>query len=466
VQTNVGKERTENQDRVTRAATPFGDLFVVADGVGGHQGGSDAAQMVVDGFAKFLKANGNLPLPEALQQAVRAITSALQQRSAVHPELRGMGSTVVLCVVNGNHATYAHAGDSRVYLVRDHKVSQLTRDHSVMERMVSQGILTPAQAREHPDSSVLTRAIGQSSETSLDIAEITLQPNDALLLCSDGLWGYAKHEEMEAIATSESLSPSAVASALLSLALEGGGGDNVSIQFLRFQAVKSAKSSRSLLGMPMGKTISLAAIGTIMAAATVGMYISNHNLAKPNVDLSSETAPAQGAVPRDQSAKPAEHKDKVPTAPAPQNTKPAAEKGGATKTKIEVIVIEGPDRYPVEWAGSLNQIDGVTTSRRTGEKLCLDLGLDSAILFHSGKAAGDAARIGGKVGISSDEIKPLSPDDLKKCGGGEILAMPAKPSLRERIENRLPNPGTAIDAGKKEAEKIGDKIKEKLPKPK
>src|SRR5215475_4297457 len=98
VQCNVGKERTENQDRVTRAATPYGDLFVVADGVGGQQGGSQAAQTVIDGFAKYLKAPSKLSLPEALQQAVRAISADLLQRSTTNPTLRGMGSTVVLCV--------------------------------------------------------------------------------------------------------------------------------------------------------------------------------------------------------------------------------------------------------------------------------------------------------------------------------------------------------------------------------
>lgn len=469
VQTNVGKERSENQDRVTRAATPFGDLFVVADGVGGHQGGSEAAQMVVDGFARFLNSHGSQILADALQAAVRTVSADLQQRSAADPALRGMGSTVVLCVVKGDHATYAHAGDSRVYLMRDHKLTQLTRDHSVMERMISQGILTPAQAREHPDASVLTRAIGQSSEVSLDIAEIVLQPKDALLLCSDGLWGYSKHEEMEAVAASESLSASAVASALLNLALEGGGGDNISIQFLRFQAVKSAEGARYLLGMPQRKALPMVALAAIMAAGAVRLYISNHNLAKPNADSSGEVAPPVDTVPAGKGTKPTEQKDKAPSAPAPRNAKPSAEKGAETKAKIEVVVLEGADQSVAEWAGTLAVVEGVTTSRRPGTKPCLDLELDSAILFHSAKAAADAARIGSKIGVSSDEIKLLPSADLQKCGGGEILAMPAKPSLTERIESKLPTPGTAIDAGKKEAEKIGvkvEKMKDKLPKPK
>ena len=468
VQTNVGKERTENQDRVTRAATPFGDLFVVADGVGGHQGGSEAAQAVVDGFSRFLSANGGLPLREALQGAVRAISSDLQQRSATKPTVRGMGSTVVLCVVNGDRATYAHAGDSRAYLVRDHKLTQLTRDHSVMERMISQGILTPAQAREHPDSSVLTRAIGQSSEVELDIAEIRLQPNDALLLCSDGLWGYTKHEEMEAVATSESLSPSAVATALLNLALEGGGGDNISIQFLRFESAKGRKASKSILGMSPGKVVSVVALAVIIAGGTTGLYISNHSLAKPNIDLPEQAAPPPATGSPGKNTKPVEHKDKAPSvsSPASPDTKPAGQKNGAAKPKAEVIVIEGQGKSVAEWAGKLDHMESVATLRRTGTTSCLALEQDSAILFYSPKMSKSAKDIGRDIGITEDEIQPMSAEDLQACGGGAILAMPGKPSLSERIHDRLPNPGGAIDAGKKEAEKIGEKIKDKLPKPK
>ena len=276
VQCHVGKARTENQDRVTRSSTPFGDMFVVADGVGGYQGGGEAAQATIDGFSSLLNQIGNMPLHDALQKAANAISADLRSRSAANPALRGMGSTVVVCIVKGNRATYAHAGDSRVYLLRHGALRQLTRDHSVMERMVSSGILTPDQARDHPDASVLTQALGQDGEIALDINEVTLQPDDALLLCSDGLWAYARHQEMEAIASSPGLSPSAVASALVNLALEGGGGDNVSIQFLRFTA-RNAPSARRFgrIAMPQKKLLAAAGVALLLAAATVGLFLWN-----------------------------------------------------------------------------------------------------------------------------------------------------------------------------------------------
>ncbi len=282
VQCHVGKQRTENQDRVTRAATPFGELFVVADGMGGYQGGAEAAQATVDGFVGYLNAHGSLPLHDALQQAAGSISAELQQRSAAEPALHGIGSTVVLCIVDGLHVTYAHAGDSRAYLLRHGQLQQLTRDHSVMERLMAQGVLTGAQAQEHPDASVLTRAIGQSSDVSLDIAEIRLQPHDALLLCSDGLWGYAQPQEMEAVAASENLSASGVAAALLDLALEGGGGDNVSIQFLRFEPAIAGKSSGLILGMKRPAAFALLAFAAALAVATIGgaIFVYNHPIVK------------------------------------------------------------------------------------------------------------------------------------------------------------------------------------------
>jgi protein phosphatase len=438
VECNVGRERKENQDRVSRAATPFGDLFVVADGVGGYQGGAEAAQTTVDGFAAHLKSHGNLPLSEALQQAVRSVSADLQKRSAADPALRGMGSTVVLCVVNGNRAIYAHAGDSRVYLVRDRKLTQLTRDHSVMERLVSGGVLTPAQAREHPDASVLTRAIGQASDVELDIAEITLQPGDALLLCSDGLWGYAEHEEMEAVATSENMSPSGVASALLNLALEGGGGDNISIQFLRFSGLQSPKSSRSKLLIPV-------ALASVLAVGTGVMFVSNYRhplVSRPqdtDADASSSTKQAPPETPK--TPKSGEKKPTQPKAedkqPAGTPTEPPAHKS-PVKLKVEVIVLKAQGRT-ADWAEQLNHIEGVTTSARDANEGCLSaLQRDTAVLYYAAKQGAEAQRIGNdqNLGLSPEEIRLATPEQLKACGGGELLAMPAKPPLGQRAADK------------------------------
>ena len=292
VHCHVGKERQENQDRITRSRTPFGDMFIVADGIGGSRGGAEAAQSTVDGFTAFLKSHGELALHDALQQAVQAIQQELRLKATADASLAGMGSTVVLCVVKGDRVTYAHAGDSRAYLLRGRQLQQLTSDHSMMERFVTQGVLSPEQAREHPDASVLTRAIGTSSDGSLDIGEMQLQPGDALLLCSDGLWGYARHQEMELIAATEGLSAPAVADALLNLALEGGGGDNISIQFLRFMAAPASAAPLQPRKISKAMVIALA-LAFAMLLSVAGLFVWNYNHPLSTLGIGTAAKPVQ-----------------------------------------------------------------------------------------------------------------------------------------------------------------------------
>jgi len=329
--------------------------------------------------------------------------------------------------------------------------------------MVSQGILTPAQAKDHPDASVLTRAIGQSSDVELDIDDIDLQPNDAILLCSDGLWGYAKHEEMEAIATSASLSATAVADALLKLALEGGGGDNISIQFLRFQATKRPMSAKYLLGMPQQKAIPIIALGAVLGVGSAWLYTSNHTLAEPNPDTT--VAQTEHPLPS-ASSKPVEHKDKLPaTSTASQTPQSTTARPIEMKPQMQVVILEGEKQSVAKWADKLNGVQSVSTVRRSPSDECFDLQQDVDILYHSDKAATSAAQIGSKVGIAASEIRLASVQDIKKCGGGEMLAMPAAtPSQLDRLKNKAKGGfdkaregiESGIDAA---AKKAGDEVK-------
>jgi len=488
VQCHVGIERTENQDRVTRANTPFGDLFVVADGVGGYQGGAEAAQATVEGFVSYLNTHANFALPDALQEAARTISADLLQRSAANHLLHGMGSTVVLCVVHGDSATYAHVGDSRAYLVRGRQLKQLTRDHSVMERLVSQGVLTPAQAREHPDASVLTRALGQSADVSLDVAEIALQPRDAILLCSDGLWGYAQHSEMEAVVTSNSLSATAVSEALLNLALKGGGGDNISIQFLRFNPVEaprmalagSGSGKGKLLGIPVKLALPAAALASVLAVFTGRMFWDNyqHAIAKgtdetttakanPDEDESGTEGakrPSKPASTTKAGAKPAattapKGPDKpsaatpaaqpaasAPSAPNPDAShpgeppkpangqapppasSPAQAPAPANQDKTAVTVIQGPDNSEAEWAKDLSKLDFLAISKQAGDAGCLALAKSTAMLYFTTQTAGVAKNITQKLAPESIATEEKTEDELAKCGSAKLVAMPAKSS--------------------------------------
>ncbi len=234
--THPGKVRTENQDRMSRSQSPIGEVFIVADGMGGHQGGATAAAMTNDGFASHLTSALPGSLPEAaLQEAARTTNAEIyNQANSGNPATARMGATVVLAVVNGPRMLVAHAGDSRAYLFRNGKLIRLTKDHSAVQQMIDHNMITEEEARDHPDSSVINRAFGQKPEIDLEISQThTIQPGDGLLLCTDGLCGYVDDAEIARVINSYE-EPQDVTDALINLALDAGGEDNVTVQFLQF----------------------------------------------------------------------------------------------------------------------------------------------------------------------------------------------------------------------------------------
>jgi PPM family protein phosphatase len=254
-----GKVREENQDHVRSASIPLGELFIVADGIGGYKGGATASRLVVEGFHVQLAAKASgYPPDQALQEACTYTNNTIYEAAASgDASLHRMGSTVVLALIRapiranetgepearvetGIEAWIGHVGDSRAYLIRDGKLTKLTTDHSAVQALVSRNLLTEEEARNHPDSSVLTRSLGHRSVVEIEIDRVTLQAGDALLLCSDGLWGYVPEADIATVATDQSLSPHTVADTLLHQALAAGGHDNIGIEFIRIGSAASS----------------------------------------------------------------------------------------------------------------------------------------------------------------------------------------------------------------------------------
>lgn len=231
-----GLVREENQDRISRVQSPLGELFIVADGMGGHEGGATAAQLLIDGLDAHLRTlPEDTPPEEALLQAAQGANTDIFQRAQGDRRLAKMGATAVLALIQGHRVWIAHAGDSRAYLWRGGRLERLTRDHTLVQRMVDHQILNEEEARHHPDSNVVTRGFGQSPEIELEVAPpLDLHEGDRLLLCSDGLSGYV---EDDAIAGALAAGGEAqeVADALIGLALRAGGLDNVSLQLIALQ---------------------------------------------------------------------------------------------------------------------------------------------------------------------------------------------------------------------------------------
>ena len=250
----TGYAREENQDRMSGAQVPLGHLYIVADGMGGHKGGALAAQMAVEELQRHIsQAAAGEPVESVIEAAFRAANDVVYQRAhSGDSAVEGMGTTAVLLLVSGRTAKLAHVGDSRAYLYRDNTLSRLTKDHSVVQRMVEAGMLKPDEAADHPQSSVLERAIGSAPTVQVDISNHQLQEGDALLLCSDGLCGYVADSQIEAVLRPQGPVQETTYN-LVQLALGTGGRDNVTVQLIRYGPRKPAappKHTRPAKALP------------------------------------------------------------------------------------------------------------------------------------------------------------------------------------------------------------------------
>jgi PPM family protein phosphatase len=248
-----GKVREDNQDSVRRATIALGELFIVADGIGGYQGGATASKMVAEGFhAQLAACPADYPAQDALREACAETNAAIY--AAAHgggASVQRMGSTVVVALLqtgaNGNAtALIGHVGDSRAYLIRNGSMSRITSDHSAVQALLNRNLLTEEEARNHPDASVLTRSLGHRPTVEIEINEIALQPGDALLLCSDGLWGYVPELDIAAVAVDRELSAQTIADTLLHQALAVGGQDNIGIEVVRISGGTDGLSAAAM----------------------------------------------------------------------------------------------------------------------------------------------------------------------------------------------------------------------------
>jgi serine/threonine protein phosphatase PrpC len=223
---NVGKIRTNNQD----SGYAGHSLFVVADGMGGHAGGDVASAIATK---RIMEADKTYQSPQdaefALQAALIAANSQLAETVFEHAELTGMGTTVSALVVLGDQVAIAHIGDSRIYLFRDDELSQITTDHTFVQRLVDSGRITEAEAMVHPRRSVLMRVLGDvESSPEIDTSILATRAGDRWLICSDGLSGVVSNTGI-ANALRAPLDAQAVAERLVKESLDGGAPDNVTI---------------------------------------------------------------------------------------------------------------------------------------------------------------------------------------------------------------------------------------------
>ncbi len=263
---DVGRVREVNEDYFGSFHGNFGELLVVCDGIGGHKGGETASRLAVDVIKNhFEKLNADYDVMRELQSALSAANNKLVETARQDRSLEGMGSTAVIVLFKDDIAYTANLGDSRIYLVRNEKIKQLTTDHSLVQQMIDSKMLTPEEAKNHPKKNVITKSLGREGEVEPDISEpIELHKADKFILCTDGLTNYVKDEDIFAIASNNP--PQQAAGKLVDLANEKGGSDNITVQIAEVKVdidtpTESSKKKKLLFYFLIGVVLGIAAIG-------------------------------------------------------------------------------------------------------------------------------------------------------------------------------------------------------------
>lgn len=240
--TDVGCQRQNNEDRfgywepsLNGSSPGKGKLAIVADGMGGHEGGQDASRIAVDTIQQVFASSSDTNPQAALTEGFREAHRQIHQFAAKHPDLRGMGTTATAIVLLANQLYFSHIGDSRLYLIREGRISRLTHDHSYVSRLVESGVISSEEAEVHPQRHILTAALGTGQEFSPESPEqpIPLQAGDVLVLCTDGLWGMLNDQEVRDQVAGHS--PAEACAALIQMAKARGGPDNITVQVLKLQ---------------------------------------------------------------------------------------------------------------------------------------------------------------------------------------------------------------------------------------
>lgn len=237
--TDVGRKRNHNED--SYLIDEDLQLYVVADGMGGHAGGGTASRIAVETIDQEMRAARSSgddpfrpetalqdsPLPDFLRNAVEKACAAIFRQAQEDPRLAGMGTTVITLCIKGENALFAHVGDSRAYLVRGDLIQQVSEDHSLVNEQIKAGMITPEEAKHSRYKNIITRSVGFEEEVQVDVMGLVAKPGDFFILCSDGLANLVEDREIRDVVSTSPLKDAP--GKLIALANERGGDDNITV---------------------------------------------------------------------------------------------------------------------------------------------------------------------------------------------------------------------------------------------
>lgn len=268
--TDIGRVRAHNEDSFM-VAPP---LYVVCDGMGGHAAGEVASEIAVNTIADLAPKYADA---EALGQAVEAANHAIIRGARKGLGREGMGTTCTAAILDHERLIVAQVGDSRAYLLHKGQLQQITRDHSLMADMIESGQITPAEAKTHPNRSIITRALGSSPHTQADLYEINVEPGDRLLLCSDGLSGMLEDHEL-ALTLGRVEDPQSCAEQLIDEANAAGGVDNITAVVVDVTGFTASRTQRIARRTKATAGILLAMLAIILGGAVLAFdYMVDHS---------------------------------------------------------------------------------------------------------------------------------------------------------------------------------------------
>lgn len=240
-QSDIGCVRLNNEDSFgyweaenDKEFARKGRLAVVADGMGGYEGGQEASRLAVETMIDVYSSFDGEP-KQSLIAGLQAAHEGIREYSFEHPELRGMGTTCTAAAIVNSQLFFVHVGDTRLYLIRNGEIIRVTRDHSYVGRLVEAGMISAEQAEVHPQRNILTSAVGTNPDLAMDASEEpeALRAGDVLVICSDGLWGLVRDTEI--LNAVKNKSAEQAGKDLIQLARDRGGPDNITVQILRLK---------------------------------------------------------------------------------------------------------------------------------------------------------------------------------------------------------------------------------------